>query len=120
MEISTSIITSKPRENTEILLQNLAIEADMLVCGNDYRYGKPDPRLFHKVFSEFNIESKNCIYVGDMIFDLQFAINADVDFIHFDGANILGIPSYIVNRYEKLDSILDLKDLINNKLDSDI
>ena len=40
--ISTSIITAKPRENAELLCDKLNIPVDFLVCGDDYRHGKPN------------------------------------------------------------------------------
>ena len=83
-KISTSIITSKPRANAEIIISNNHLDVDWVVCGDDNKKGKPFPDPGLQILENFTINADQMLYVGDMIFDLQFAQNLGAHFIHFN------------------------------------
>ena len=49
------------------------------------------------------------LYVGDMIFDLQFAQNLGAHFIHFtnEGENFL--PKTLVNKVRSISKLMEIK-----------
>lgn len=112
---STSIITSKPRENAEILCSKLQIPTELLVCGDDHRYGKPNAFVADSVLEKHQLDPKDVIYVGDMAVDLQFAINVGMNFVFFGGDGLNRLPCNLVNKFL---SISCLTELINYDFDS--
>lgn len=78
--INTFIVTSKPRDNTKILLDKLNICVDRLITSDDIEFGKPHKQAGELINSHFN--AQNIYYVGDMDTDRQFAINCGYKFIY--------------------------------------
>ena len=111
-EISTSIITAKPRENAESLCEKLNISADLLVCGDDHQHGKPHAYIAESVFEKFDLVPNDVVYVGDMAVDFQFAINAGMQFIYFDGNGLNRLPVNIVNEYSRISCLTELLDYL--------
>ena len=112
---STSIITSKPRENAEILCRRLKIPVSLLVCGDDNRHGKPNAFVADPVLERFKVTPAEVLYIGDMAVDLQFAINVGMKFLFFEGDALNRLPRNIVN---KVPSIAYLTEIIGSDLDS--
>ena len=77
-----ALITSKPRNNTEIIVNNLGFLFDSLVCGDDVSSGKPSTAPYELTLKNLNLKNNNfsCIYFGDVFSDFQFAINCGIDF----------------------------------------
>lgn len=109
---SISIITSKPRMNAELVVEQMKFEVDLLVCGDDYIRGKPDPIAARDIFKIFDVKSAEALYVGDMIFDFQFALNSGMDFVFFgdDGRNVL--PRNLVNPVNFIQQLCQLSPLV--------
>ncbi len=83
--ISTSIITSKPRVNAEGLLEAFGIHVNMLVCGDDPVGSKPNAEPIEYVRAELGINDQDrIIYFGDMLSDIVFCVNSDIDYCHCD------------------------------------
>lgn len=106
--ISTSIITSKPRENAEVLCDKLNISVDFLVCGDDHRQGKPNAFVANAVLENFDVLSSEVLYVGDMAVDFQFALNVGMRFVFFDGNGINRLPDNIVNEIDTISYLTEL------------
>lgn len=80
---STSIITSKPSQNTHAILNKANISVDVVVCGDEVNLGKPHQESFQHVVS--TIGNKSClrsIYFGDGLPDFIFSVNAGIDYCH--------------------------------------
>ena len=109
---STSIITSKPRANAELIISEKRLEVDILICGDDLKNGKPHPDSGLKILDKFNLNANHILYIGDMIFDLQFAQNLGAHFKHFNnnGENIL--PSNLVNNVNTISNLIEVKQKI--------
>lgn len=89
--LGVSVITSKPRRNAEPLLTQMGLEVDMLICADDVARGKPDPMSATLLCTRLDLSPAEVLYVGDMVFDLQFALNSGLQFVFFtnDGRNLL-------------------------------
>jgi HAD superfamily hydrolase (TIGR01549 family) len=111
--ISTSIITSKPRTNAEFFCKNLKIETDFLLCGDDFYQGKPKIEPGKQLVAKLKINSDEVIYVGDMIFDLQFAANCGFDFVYFKNDNRNKLPRYLLNNVKSINKLSELHDYLN-------
>ena len=66
-QIPWGIVTNKPRWLSEALLDalNLTERCAVLVCPEDVKQTKPDPKPMYLAASQINIDAKECIYVGD-------------------------------------------------------
>ena len=109
---SVSIITSKPRANAELVVEQMEFAHDLLVCGDDYIRGKPDPIAGRDIFKNFDVQPAEVLYVGDMIFDFQFALNSGMKFVFFadGGGNVL--PGNLLNSVTRVDRLPELRSVI--------
>ncbi len=103
--MSTSIITSKPRKNSENLLSKFNINVDILLCGDDACGAKPSSLPMDYVRTKLGLsKSKKIIYFGDMLNDLVFAINSGVDYCHCNFGVIGELSDLIVPQTPSIDS----------------
>ena len=111
-DITTSIITSKPRKNAEKIIKIHNINVDLLLCGDDFSKGKPNPESGLVIIEKFKLNPLEIVYVGDMLYDLQFAQNLDVNFIHFciEGENLL--PKNLSNKIKTTSRFQEIKKII--------
>ena len=65
-----------------------------------------------KVLKKFNIRPEEMIYVGDMIYDLQFAQNLGSRFIHFSIENDYLLPKNLVNQVETISDLTKIKKIL--------
>ncbi len=66
-QIPWGIVTNKPRDLSESLLEalNLTERCAVLVCPEDVSRTKPDPEPMYLAAEQIQITAKDCIYVGD-------------------------------------------------------
>lgn len=95
--MTTSIITSKPKKNTKDILKHFNISVDVLVCGDDPSGSKPSAEPMQYVRKVLGLDKDDSVlYFGDMITDIVFCINSNIDYCHCD-FGIYGIlPKYLV------------------------
>jgi len=108
----TSIITSKPRQNSELILEKMGFEVDRLVCGDDLSRGKPDPMAGELLCEAFDLLPKQVLYIGDAIFDFQFALNTGMDFLLFDNDGDNRLPTNMLNPVKNVAHLSDIKTYI--------
>lgn len=103
-----SIITSKPRANSEDIVAKMGFDVDELICGDDFSKGKPDPYAAFLVCKRLGVTPEETLYVGDMVFDFQFALNAGMQFVLFDDAGANRLPLNMVNSYDRIGHLSDI------------
>lgn len=106
--LGTSVITSKPRGNAEPLLREMALDVDMLICADDVPRGKPDPISATMICERFSIAPGEVLYVGDMVFDLQFALNAGLQFLFFENEGRNRLPTNLRNPVRRVATLSDV------------
>ncbi|MDD4353801.1 MAG: HAD-IA family hydrolase [Candidatus Nanoarchaeia archaeon] len=52
-----------------------------VITASDVKNAKPDPEMINKIIKELNYEKKNCVMIGDSIYDYLSAKKANVRFI---------------------------------------
>lgn len=72
-----AILTRNMREATELTRQTLQIPIDLVLTREDCA-AKPDPEGLHLISDHLGIPCQSMIYIGDYLFDLQVAANADM------------------------------------------
>lgn len=100
------IITSKERKRAVNVLKKKKLDYDMLVTPNDVKKGKPNNDSTRKVLKELSLKRDNMVYIGDTIFDYQFAKNSKINFFFADW----GYGCLKINKSKK---IYRPKDILN-------
>ena len=112
-EIGWSIITSKPRINAIAILDQFNINANYLVCPDDVANGKPYPDSMDVLKKMASIECAKIYYVGDMLSDLQFSIESDVDYIHYVSDEANNLSKNIMNKYYRVDKLMQIREIVD-------
>lgn len=103
--LSTSIVTSKPRRNSELIVERFGFHVDRLICGDDLKRGKPDPAAAQLLCEELGLAPADILYVGDAIFDFQFALNAGAHFLFFTDQGANRMPTNMLNPVRSVDTL---------------
>ena len=105
LEIKFSIITSKPRKNTEKLLSRFPITPDCLICSGDDNVGKPNSEPMQHVRRELSLrEDERILYFGDMLSDIVFSINSGVDYCHCNFGIYGQLSKMLLPGYKSIDN----------------
>ena len=109
-EISTSIVTSKPRANTESLLDKFELEVSQVVCGDDPVGAKPDVAPMNFIRDRLGLaEDDLVLYFGDMLNDIMFCVNSGVEYCHCNFGIYGSLPKYLVPATESIHNWKDSK-----------
>lgn len=108
-----SIITSKPRKSFDSIKNLIPKEVDFILCADDTSFSKPNKNVLNFLTDKFPDKKNNLLYVGDTIFDLQFSINCQIDFIFFSNNNTNKFPKNLVNKFNMIDNLNDIKSLVH-------
>ncbi len=85
-----AIVTSKPLDTTNKILEHWPIKFDSVVCPCDHASGikhyrgKPAPDMLLHTISRLNEDPKDCVYIGDTHIDLESAVRAGIHFYYAD------------------------------------
>lgn len=95
------IVTNKPRYLAQILLDKLSLtkRCSVLVCPDDVTHTKPDPEPMFLACQRLGVESKNCMYIGDHIRDIQAGkaagmITVVAEFGYLSAQDRLDLPNW--------------------------
>ena len=104
-EYLISIITSKPRKSFQGIKHLVPKCIDLVLCGDDTNFNKPDKNLINYLLSQYPNKNSNLTYIGDTIFDLQFSINANINFIFFNDNEKNKLPKNLINKVKTVDKL---------------
>ena len=108
--INLIVYSNKPEEILNKCISNKFQNIKFLkVVGNNLSLPpKPDTTYFMKIVDELNIDLNRSIYVGDSIYDLEFANNLKIDCVICDYGygNYADIknkkPKYLISNFNEL------------------
>lgn len=77
------IVSTKNRSRIEETLSayDMAAFFDLVIGGEDVKEHKPSPEGILKAMDLLDVEREHVVYIGDSLFDLHAAANADVQFL---------------------------------------
>jgi len=107
-----SIITSKPRKSFHRIKNLVPNCIDLVLCSDDTNFNKPDKKLLNCLLSKYPNKTNNLTYIGDTIFDLQFSINANINFIFFNDNKKNKLPKNLVNEIKTVDKLSKIKHMV--------
>jgi phosphoglycolate phosphatase-like HAD superfamily hydrolase len=107
--VDWSIITSKPKITTNVILELLDLNPKFLITADDVENGKPCIDGSELLTSQLNNKIDLVYYVGDTTIDHLFAINSGFKFIEF---NQLSDSQFILNNRPVISNLLDIKNII--------
>jgi HAD superfamily hydrolase (TIGR01509 family) len=95
--LPVAIASNGPRANAEFLLGALGIADafDLVLCGEDLPFGKPDPRFYREVASRLGVSPANSLVFEDSPVGIQASVEA--------GCQTLGIATILT--LEKLQEL---------------
>lgn len=111
-KIGWSIITSKPKNNTEAILEHFKIKCPYLICPEDVPRGKPFEDSILKLKELTKVRNEEILYIGDMLSDLQFAINSSVAYVHYTNGIEQSFDKNLVTNCSYINRLSDIKTLI--------
>lgn len=76
--IKMAVVTRNCQHAAQLKLAKTALNFDLVLTRDDAP-AKPDPTALLQVVKQWQLMPKDCIYVGDFLFDIQAAQNADMD-----------------------------------------
>lgn len=103
-----AIITSKERRRAVNILKRKQLNYNILVTPNDVKRGKPYPDSVEKVLKKFSLKRFNVFYIGDTIFDYQFAKKSKISFFFANW----GYGNIKKNKLKKINKPKDILNLI--------
>ena len=76
--IAWGIITNKPWRFTQPLIKSLSIQAsnDVILCPDHVSKSKPDPESMYLAARKLHLTTRQCLYAGDHISDIEAGRNA--------------------------------------------
>ncbi|WP_408611122.1 HAD family hydrolase [Glycomyces xiaoerkulensis] len=86
--LPTALVTSTPRELTDIILDQLGHENfDVTICGDEVEHKKPDPEPYLTTADKLGVDIDRCVVLEDSVTGVSSALAA--------GAVTLAIPSEV-------------------------
>jgi len=79
--IKLGVVTSKPKQNAESLIQKFDLPIDLVCSPVSFLRGKPAPDQLLYSIAMLNVNPSEAVYVGDMNVDCIAAKNAEIDYI---------------------------------------
>ena len=76
-----AVFTSKDKSRTNMILKKYKLFKN-IVTSDDIKKGKPHPEGIIKILRRNKTKKKNCIYVGDSIYDYKAARNSKIKYLH--------------------------------------
>ena len=76
-----AIFTSKNKTRTNKVLKPYN-HFDCIISSDDIKKKKPNPEGLIKILTTLKIRKKNCIFVGDSIYDYQASKSARIKYLH--------------------------------------
>lgn len=73
-----AVVTRNCQHAAQLKLAKTALNFDLVLTRDDAP-AKPDPTALLQVVKQWQLMPKDCIYVGDFLFDIQAAQNANMD-----------------------------------------
>jgi len=112
--IPMAIVTRNFNKAAAIKLQNNSLSIDTVLTRSDAP-AKPDPSALNAIATLWNISPDNLLYVGDYLYDIQAAHNANMRACLYTGK---AAPSYADQADYVLHDFIELIDLVDNYSES--
>lgn len=81
IDCELGLVTSKPRNRTNMLIDNIKTKFKVVICCEDTPKGKPNP---DPILKAMEVLGNNIIYIGDTKYDYLAAVAAGVKYFHVD------------------------------------
>tara|TARA_B100000795_G_C22783906_1_gene433635 strand:- start:1499 stop:2116 length:618 start_codon:yes stop_codon:yes gene_type:complete len=76
-----AVFTSKDKSRTNIILRKYKL-FKYIITSDDVKKGKPHSEGIIKILKKNKSEKKDCLYVGDSIYDYKSAKNSKINYLH--------------------------------------
>ena len=106
-----SVFTSKNRRRTLKILKKYKL-FKCIISADDVKKGKPNPEGLKKIISYFKTNKKNCVYVGDSLYDYRASNSINIKYLHASW----GYDKKLFKRrnFKKINKIRDISKILNS------
>ena len=81
-DIRLAVVSNKDDDLTKQLIEEQFPHTFDIIQGSYFdKPKKPDPYLINKILNEYNIDKKDCLYIGDTNVDKESAVNAGLQYL---------------------------------------
>lgn len=108
MNIPMAIVTRNFTKAAELKVQQCQIPIQHIVTRDDAP-AKPDPSALLNIAKQWGLSPKHCIYVGDYLYDIQAAENANMRACLFspdDLPSYAGRAQYVLRQFNELPQLI--------------
>jgi phosphoglycolate phosphatase-like HAD superfamily hydrolase len=107
--ISGPELTRNSRLCTDETLRKHNLDFDYICTRDDLIAQKPNPEGLFKILNHFSLIPDNAIYIGDFVFDMMAAKNANMKSVYFgNNSEIAELATEHFNNYHLIYSQLSL------------
>jgi phosphoglycolate phosphatase len=75
-------------------------------------FSKPNPQMVHEILEFTGIDARDAIVIGDSIYDIQMAFNAEVDSIHITDETAPNYEAVTENIIHRVRCISEIKNIL--------
>lgn len=103
-QINTGILTRNSKQCAMIAINKHGLEFEHIITRDDFP-PKPDPSALFFLRDIYGLDSKDCCYIGDYIFDIQTAKNAGMSaglFLNGKNNSFIAEADFIIDNFRDL------------------
>jgi len=115
--IECAIASNAPKGYIEKILKYHKINFSYILGYHDVTMKKPSPESLEKCISHFNIQSNECVYIGDNETDYLTANNAGVKFFGVEWGEFAHLQ---ISKFSYFDFVKDVLGLVDTSLEDNV
>ena len=106
--IILSIVTSKDKIRTNLIISKIPIKFDSVISPNNKFRGKPSSDQILYTIAITNTELSNTVYIGDTINDLKTAKKSSIRYVHANyGYGKRNLSNFLnINKFDEIEKLL--------------
>ncbi|OPJ62309.1 HAD family hydrolase [Clostridium chromiireducens] len=112
-KIALATAAKRDRVARQLKMADMIDIFDDIVCGDDIKFGKPNPEIFLKAAQKLSVDPGKCLVIEDSPAGIKAAFNAKMTGIHVE--DLKKADEEILNYcYKSFKNLLEIQEYFNN------
>ena len=112
-KIALATAAKRDRVAMQLKMADMIDIFDDIVCGDDIKFGKPNPEIFLKAAQKLSVDPGKCLVIEDSPAGIKAAFNAKMTGIHVE--DLKKADEEILNYcYKSFKNLLEIQEYFNN------
>ncbi|MVX64602.1 HAD-IA family hydrolase [Clostridium chromiireducens] len=112
-KIALATAAKRDRVTRQLKMADMIDIFDDIVCGDDIKFGKPNPEIFLKAAQKLSVDPGKCLVIEDSPAGIKAAFNAKMTGIHVE--DLKKADEEILNYcYKSFKNLLEIQEYFNN------